>query len=143
MIYVNNSSSTASLGNIIQPRNSTLGLNLPSKQSVLVPPNLRSEINLIPSTSQANFGSYFIFDIRERNCIISDLVLNFNVSAITGRSGDATNFPYFSPASFWTSKIELVVNNVTIDTLYAVSNFVNQQFFFEDEDRLFCNNMGG
>ena len=64
------------------------------------------------------------------------------MSAITGRSGDGTNYPHFSPASFWTSKIELVINNVTIDTLYAVSNFVNQQFFFEDEDWLICYIMG-
>ena len=51
----NNSSSTASLGNIIQPRNSNLGLNLPYRQSVTVPPNLRSEIILIPATSQPNW----------------------------------------------------------------------------------------
>ena len=96
---------------------------------------------IISSTSAENWGSYFIFDIKERTTIISDTVLNLNVSVITGRTGDATNYPHFSPASFWTSKIELVVNNVTIDALYAVSTFVNQQFFFEDEDRLFCNNM--
>ena len=116
---------------------------MPSRQSVTVPENLRSEIIIIPATSAPNWGSYFIFDIKERNTIISDLVLNFNVSAITGRSGDATNYPHFSPACFWNSKIELVVNNVTIDTLYAVSHFVNQRFFFDDMDRLFCNNMGG
>ena len=88
-------------------------------------------------------GILFIFDLKERNCIISDLVLKFNVSAITGRSGDATNYPHFSPATFRASKIILVVNNVTIDTLYAVSNFINQQFFFEDDNRLFCSNIKG
>ena len=75
----NNSSSTASLGNIIQPRSNNLGLNLPSRQSITVPPNLRSEIIIIPATSAPNWGSYFIFDIKERNTIISDIVLNFNV----------------------------------------------------------------
>ena len=122
----NISSSTATLGNIIQPRNNTLGLNLTSKQAITVLPNLRSEISIIPSTSQPNWGSYFSFDVKERNFFNSDLVLNFNVSAITGRSRDATNVPHFSPATVWTSKIELVVNNVTIDTLYAVSNFIIQ-----------------
>ena len=65
------------------------------------------------------------------------------MSAITGRTGDATNYPHFSPALFWTLKIELVVEHLTIDTPYAVSNFVNQQFYFKDEDRIFCKNMGG
>ena len=77
----NNSSSTASLGNIIQPRNNALGLNLSSRQAVTAPPNLKSEIIIMHSTSAPNWGSYFIFDVKERNCIISDLVLNFNVSA--------------------------------------------------------------
>ena len=96
----NNNSSTASLGNIIQPRSSNLSLNLTSRQSITVPPNLPSEIILIPSKSQSNFKSYFIFDIRNRNTIISDIVFNFNVSAITGRTDDATNYPHFSHASF-------------------------------------------
>ena len=72
----NNSSSTDNLSNLIQSRNTSLGLNLPSRQAITVPSNLKSEVVIIPSTSAPNFGSYFIFDIKERNCIISDLVLN-------------------------------------------------------------------
>ena len=139
----NNSSSTDHLSNLIQSRNTSLGLNLPSRQAITVPSNLKSEVVLIPATSQPNFGSYFIFDIKERNCIISDLVLNFNVSAIGGLTGSVTNYPNFSPAVFWTTKIELVVNNVTIDTLYPASNFIAQQFFNEDEDRVLINDAEG
>ena len=54
-----------------------------------------------------------------------------------------TSYPHFSPATFWTTKIELVVNNVTIDTLYPVSNFVNQQYFNDDNDRVYLNDMQG
>ena len=54
-----NSSSTACLGNIIQPRNHTLGLNLLSWQAVTVPLNLKSETIIIPSTRAPNWGSYF------------------------------------------------------------------------------------
>ena len=78
---MSNSSSTSHLGNVIQPRNTSLGLNLPQRQSVTVPSNLKSEVVIIPSTSTPNWGSYFIFDIKERNCIISDLVLNFKIAA--------------------------------------------------------------
>ena len=139
----NNSSSTDHLNNLIQSRNTSLGLNLPSRQAITVPSNLKSEVVIIPSTSAPNFGSYFIFDVKERNCIISDLVLNFNVSAIGGLTGSVTNYPNFSPAVFWTTKIELVVNNVTIDTLYPTSNFIAQQFFNEDEDRVLINDAEG
>ena len=76
----NNSSSTSHLGNILQARNNSLGLNLPQKQAFTVPSNLRSEVVIIPSTSSPAWGSYFIFDVKERNCIISDLLLNFSLS---------------------------------------------------------------
>ena len=52
----NNSSSTDNLSNLIQSRNTSLGLNLPSRQSITVPPNLKSEVVIIPSTSAPNFG---------------------------------------------------------------------------------------
>ena len=131
-----NSSSVSHLGNIIQPRNNSLGLNLPQKQAFTVPNNLKSEVVIIPATSQPNWGSYFIFDVKERNVIISDITLNFNIGSISGLTGTVSTFPHFSPASFFTTKVELVVNNVTIDTLYPVSNFISQQFFNHDEDRV-------
>ena len=122
----NNSSSTSHLGNILQARNNSLGLNLPQKQAFTVPANLRSEVVINPSTSSPAWGSYFIFDVKERNCIISDLLLNFSLGSISGISGVATSYPHFSPATFFTTKVEIVVNNITIDTLYPVSNFVSQ-----------------
>ena len=138
-----NSSSTAHLGNVIQPRNNSLGLNLPQRQAFTVPANLKSEVVIIPSTSAPAFGSYFIFDVKERNCIISDITLQFNVGNITGLSGTATSYPHFSPATFFTSKVEIVINNVTVDTLYPLSNFVSQQFFNDDSDRVYINNIQG
>ena len=69
--------------------------------------NLKSEFVIIPSTSQPQFGGYFIFDIKERNTIISDLFINFNLSSITGISGAPANYPHFSPATFWLSKVEV------------------------------------
>ena len=128
---MSSSSNTDHLTNLIQPRNQSLGLNLSAKQAVTVPSNLKSEFVIIPSTSQPQFGSYFIFDIKERNTIISDFIINFNLSAITGITGAPSNYPHFSPTTFWLSKTELVVNNVTIDTLYPVVNFIAQQFFLK------------
>ena len=77
LIYIlsSNASNINQLTNIIKPRNKNLGLNLNADQSsIAAPSNLKSEIVIIPSTSQPNWGSYFIFDVKERNCIISDLV---------------------------------------------------------------------
>ena len=139
-----NATNISTLNSVIKPRNKRLGLNLNDDQSTIAAPsNLKSEIVTIPAVSQPQFGSYFIFDVKERNCIISDLVINFNVSAISGISSASTNYPHFVPATFWMSKIELVINNVTIDTLYPLQLWTAQQFFNDDEDRILINNMQG
>jgi len=139
-----NSTSLNHLTNIVASRSKSLGLNLSAKQAMInVPNGLRSEYVIIPSTSAPQFGSYFIIDVKEKNVVISDLIINFNVSAISGLTGTVSNFPNFSPATFWMQKIELVINNVTIDTLYPVQLFISQQFFFEDEDRLLNNCLQG
>ena len=83
----NNSSNVSHIGNLITPRNTSLGLNLPSRQSVTVPANLKSEVVIIPSTSTPSWGSYFIFDVKERNCIISDLLIQFNINQMAALQG--------------------------------------------------------
>ncbi len=138
-----NTTSLAHLTNVVQARDKKLGLNLSAKQAVAVPNNLRSEYIIIPSVSSAQFGSYFIFDVKERNTIVSDIIIGFNVNAISGLSGTNAGFPHFVPATFWIQKCELVMNNVTIDTLYPIQEFISQQFLFSDEDRVLINNMQG
>ena len=66
---MSSSSNTDHLTNLVQPRNKTLGLNLSAKQAVTVPSNLKSEFVIIPSTSQPQIGSYFIFDIKEKTLL--------------------------------------------------------------------------
>jgi len=138
-----NTTSLAHLTNVVQARDKKLGLNLSAKQAVAVPNNLRSEYIIIPSVSLAQFGSYFIFDVKERNTIVSDIIIGFNVNAISGLSGVNAGFPHFVPATFWIQKCELVMNNVTVDTLYPIQEFISQQFLFSDEDRVLINNMQG
>ena len=139
-----NASNLNSLTNIVKPRNKRLGLNLNDDQSsIAAPSNLKSEIVIIPSTSTPNWGSYFIFDVKERNSIISDIIINFNINQVTGTTSPPTNYPQLVPATFFLSKVELVVNNVTIDTLYPIQLFISQQFLNDDEDRVLINAMQG
>lgn len=139
-----NAANINQLTNIIKPRNKNLGLNLNADQSsIAAPSNLKSEIVIIPSTSQPNWGSYFIIDVKERNCIISDIIIQFNISQVTGTTSPPTNYPQFVPATYFLNKVELVINNVTIDTLYPLQLWISQQFLNDDEDRVLINNMQG
>ena len=135
--------SLSHLTNIVSSRSKAFGLNLSSKQAFNVPSNLKSEYVVLPSTSAPAFGSFFIFDIKDKNIILSDLIIQFNCSAITGVTTPPTNFPHFVPAFFFCSKIEVIINNVCIDTYYPLQQFIANQFGFHDEDRLLFNNLAG
>jgi len=71
-------SSLTHLTNIVSSRSKAYGLNLSSKQAFNVPNNLKTEYVVLPSTSQPAFGSFFIFDIKDKNIILSDLIIQFN-----------------------------------------------------------------
>jgi hypothetical protein len=123
-----NASNMNHLSSIIKPRNKNLGLNLNNDQSsIATPSNLKSEIIIVPATSSPSFGSYFIFDVKERNCLISDLVINFNIGSIGGVSSAPTSYPHFVPLTFLLTKVELVVNNVCVDTLYPIQQYVGEK----------------
>jgi hypothetical protein len=100
-----NATSLNHLTNIVSSRSKAYGLNLSSKQSFNVPQGLKSEYVVLPSTSAPAFGSFYIFDIKDKYIILSDLVIQFNCSAITGVTSPPTNFPHFVPAHFFCTKI--------------------------------------
>jgi hypothetical protein len=119
------------------------GLNISASQKSEVPKNLRHEILTIPSTSQFAFGSYGVLDFKEKNVKVHDLMINFNTSAVSGLTGSVTNFPNLNPVFYWFSRIELVMNNVVIDTLYPDAQFILNQLMFLDEDRMMNNYSAG
>ena len=68
------------------------GHNVKHTQHVNIPHHMKHESVIIPSTSAPSWTGYFVLDFRERNCIVHDLVLQFQVSALTGyTSTNATN----------------------------------------------------
>ena len=100
---------------------------------------MKHESIIIPSTSAPTWGGYFVIDFRERNCILHDLTLQFNVSALTGYTGTNTTSPRYTPAFFWFSRIEFVQNNNVIDTVYSNQQFLSNQLFNYDEQRNLIN----
>jgi len=119
------------------------GLNVNHHQSHEIP-NMRNETIIIPSTSTPSFGSYFIFDMREKGCMLHDLGIEFKVGQITGQTLDLVNYlPRYNPAIFWFTRIEIVQNSQVIDTIYPVQQFVHQQLFNDDPRRKLINHAEG
>ena len=120
------------------------GLNLPTHQvTSFGSDEIRHETIIIPSTSQVSFGSYSVFDFKEKGLLLHDVALNFNVSAISGLTGSVANYPNFVPNFFWFTRIEIVINNNVIDTIYPSQQFIHNQLFCSDEKRRLINNAAG
>ncbi len=90
---------------------------------------MKHESIIIPSTSAPSWGGYFVIDFRERNCILHDITLQFNVSALTDYISTNKTSPRYTPAYFWFSRIEIVQNNNVIYTIYANQQFISNQLF--------------
>ena len=120
------------------------GLNLPIEQAKEHPSGFKHETLIIPSTSQVNSfnGSMIVFDIREKNLIIDDISLQFNVNAISGWTDANNAYPYFCNSWEWITRIEWVVNNTVIDTQYPTELFIKQQLFTEERERQIDNYIG-
>ena len=116
---------------------SDIGLNIPASQYTNVE-SMAHEILIVPSNTTPLWNTQVNVDIREKNCLLHNLCLKFNVSVITG----VTN-AYYTPAWSWFHHIDLVVNGQTIDTIYGNQQFLQHQLFNFDEKRKFNNITAG
>ena len=94
----------------------------------------KTETIVIPSSSAPGWGSYFTIDYREMNTVLQELTLQYNLSSLTG-----TTSVRFLPAWYFFSRCELVQNGKVIDTLYPNEQFIRNQLYCYDEDRVFKN----
>lgn len=125
-------------------RRSENGLNLPIEQAEPHESGLKHETLIIPSTSQVNGfnGSMVVFDLKEKNVIIKEIALQFNINPITGWTDNTANYPRFCNQWEFITRIEYVINNVVIDTQYPTELFIKSQLFTEERERQIDNYIG-
>ena len=114
------------------------GLLLNQRQSIARTKQEHS-ILFVPSTNQLAYGSMCLLDIREKNILLHNICLQFNITSALTATGTQTNYPNFCPSVFLFQRIEILINSNIIDTLYPTSTFILQQFYNYDEDRLIIN----
>ena len=117
------------------------GLTVSHHQHVDIP-EMKHETVVIPSTSAPSFGSYFIFDCKEKGVLLHNLAIQVNMSAIGGYT-NSSPYPHYAPLCFLFNRIEIVLNNTVIDTWYPLNNFVHVNLFNPDEKRRMINNQMG
>ena len=116
------------------------GLNLQSFQKNAPAPSLRHEIITIPSDTTAGFNSYFTISIRETNCFVHQLLLQFTTNAITDMCG---NVRYVPANHHFVTRCELCANGNVIDTIYGDQLHALNNLFFDDADRQSINRSAG
>ena len=104
---------------------------------------LSEQILTIPSSSVPQWSSVFTIDIKDKGYIINNLCLNFNISAIRGLTGTVTNYPAFTPASFFFKTIEILIGGRSIEIIYPSSNWLRSQLFHNDIERSYINSSQG
>lgn len=114
------------------------GLALPSHQAVFHPMKLLHETSIIPSTSTPQFSGYYVLDLRDKGNKLDNVSIVLNISQLTASDG---NQYAFVPSYFMFSRIEAVVGNNIIDTYYPSQMFLENQFFYKDDERLTHNNL--
>lgn len=114
------------------------GVRVPAHQHVTDYAPAKSEIVIVPSTNQPTFGSMFTIDIRELNILVHEIVLQFNLSAITVMTSGS-----FVPAQFLIDHIDFVMNGNILDTYFPLDQFLQAQLFQRDEDRALMNVASG
>ena len=122
------------------------GLHLSPTQSVYHPADLKHEISVVPSTSVPTFGGYFVCDLKEKNIKLENLTLQFNVSPLVVRNKEdnsPVNGCSFVPAYAWITRLEVVMNNITLDTLYPTEQFILSNILYTDAQRLAIQNAAG
>jgi len=115
------------------------GLNLPAAQSVSLPANQKQEVLIIPSSSTPAFGSFFTIDIKNTGIILNNIILQFQYGTVVGSGLTG----YFNPAWFHFTRIEVLQNGQTIDTIYGNQQFLLNQMIYYDEDRFSINQAAG
>lgn len=140
-----------------QPRQSKNGINLAPHQAVSHPAGLNHELVQIPSTSIPNWGGMFVVDLKDKGMEIHNISLQFNISRISGLSFTSVNNTVsppitnqgtyvnaaFLPAWYLFSRIELVQNNVILDTIYSGEQFLVNNILYSDKERLAKNTAAG
>jgi hypothetical protein len=126
----------------------TVSLNVNKQQvSGLENRGFSHEIIYIPSVSQPNFnGSYFVIDVKELQCKIHQMILQFDISSITGytpTSGNTGYQAYFVPAFWFFSKIEFLMNGQIVDIYLPEMQFIITQFYQNNDQRMLENASSG
>ena len=85
------------------------------------------------STTVPSLGAYFIIDLKQKQILINQLRLEFNV----------TSNMILLPSFWWINYIEVMANNTIIDTIYADSLFLYTQYHSNDMERLLINTSTG
>ena len=97
----------------------------------------------IPSSNNGSWNSVTLIDCKEVGIVIHEAIIVYNLGPVTGMVGTSTTAPRFLSSYYFSQRSEIVFGNNSIDNLYSTQNFLNNQLWYNDDDRAFMNSGAG
>ena len=107
-----------------------------------LPADLKHEFVIVNAQSAPSWGGNYTIRCTEKGYIL-DAVLAFNINAVSGFTGTATNIPRFTPTDFFIQKIDVKQSGNIIQTIFPDANFIRKNLFSTEDDRLVLNYASG
>lgn len=104
-------------------------LNLPANQAAGVSKELKHETVRVPSSSTPVWGSFFNVLLRQKNFELHNTTLELSLNALSGVTDSSGASCGISPTWFWFTRIDVLINGVTLQSLYPLSQFLRTQYF--------------
>lgn len=120
-------------------------LYLPSKQAEsAIPAGMEHHTFIIPAQNVPVFSGYHTVDIKEKNCLLHNVTLQYNVNPLVcDASSNCLNPPTLITSQNWLQRVEVICGGNIIQTLWGEQIFLTNNLFNNDFQRLKINNASG
>jgi hypothetical protein len=120
------------------------GLNVQSVQAVSLPKGMDHVFQRTPSVSQPSWGGYFTFQFKTKNLNLDEIILEFNMSALSGLTVSDSGTAAYTPVWFWFDRIDILIGSLQVDSIYPLQNYLYKQLLTPtDEKRSLMNAAAG
>lgn len=102
-------------------------VNVPTSQAISLPKGYKHETIKVASQATPSWGGWVTFRITQKNISIDRILLEFQVSALTGLTVSASGNVGYLPTHLWAQRIDIFHGSTLIESIPAKANFLLHQ----------------
>lgn len=102
-------------------------LNTPSTQAISLPKGYKHETIKVASQATPSWGGWVTFRITQKNISLDRVLLEFQISALTGLTVSASGTAAYLPTYLWAQRIDIYQGSQLLESIPAKFNFLVHQ----------------